>query len=329
MINYHNSGAAATFSALRCVAFAETLARGDLTQRLTIARKDEIGQLASALNNTVEKLTTVVGDILQGADNVSADDAQVGGSAVQKAVAAMKEIARQTNLLALNAAIEAARAGEYGRGFAVVAAEIRKLAERSQGAAKEITELSGSSVEIAEKAGSLLSQLLPNIRHTAELVQEINAASGEQNSGAEQISRAVSQLDKVIQQNASAAEELASTSEELAGQAEQLQATVEFFKVDSTASSRAGSGTNGRKAALPPAAGQLHPQIAHLRHAAAGSNGHTASVGSGRNGHSAGTGIQRGTFGNGHVKRPTGIALVDGPDELAAADPVDDDFTEY
>jgi len=193
----------------------------------------------------------VVSNIKQNADNAqqtekialkAAQDAKEGGKAVTETVFAMKEIAnkisiieeiaRQTNLLALNAAIEAARAGEHGKGFAVVATEVRKLAERSQTAAGEINKLSGSSVEVAEKAGEMLTRIVPDIQRTAELVSEINAASNEQNSGAEQINKAIQQLDKVIQQNASATEQMASTSEELSSQAEQLQDTIEFFKVE-------------------------------------------------------------------------------------------------
>ncbi|MEW5902539.1 MAG: methyl-accepting chemotaxis protein, partial [Acidobacteriota bacterium] len=172
----------------------------------------------------------------------AAKDAQEGGKAVTESVAAQKEIAgkisiieeiaRQTNLLALNAAIEAARAGEHGKGFAVVASEVRKLAERSQTAAGEISQLSASSVGVAEKAGEMLGKLVPDIQKTAELVQEISAASKEQDSGAEQINQSILQLDQVIQQNAGAAEELASTSEELSSQAEQLQSAVSFFKMD-------------------------------------------------------------------------------------------------
>ena len=171
----------------------------------------------------------------------AAQDARQGGEAVISAVAAMKniaekisiieEIARQTNLLALNAAIEAARAGEHGKGFAVVAAEVRKLAERSGSAAAEISELSASSVQVAEQAGSMLTKMVPDIQRTADLVQEIAAASQEQNSGASQINKAIQQLDQVVQQNASASEEMASTSEELSSQAEQLQSTMAFFRV--------------------------------------------------------------------------------------------------
>ena len=172
----------------------------------------------------------------------AAENAQEGGNAVAETVTAMKdiakktsiieEIARQTNLLALNAAIEAARAGEHGKGFAVVASEVRKLAERSQIAAGEISQLSISSVQISERAGGLLARIVPDIKKTAELVQEIRAASDEQDMGAEQISKAIMQLDEVIQQNASQAEELSSTAEELASQAEQLQAAIGFFRTE-------------------------------------------------------------------------------------------------
>lgn len=172
----------------------------------------------------------------------AASDTERGGQAVAKTVEAMRqiadkiliveEIARQTNLLALNAAIEAARAGEHGKGFAVVAAEVRKLAERSGTAAAEISELSISSVEVAEQAGELLGQIVPDIQKTAELVQEISAASNQQRDGGEMVNRAVHELDKVVQQNASASEEVASTSEELSGQAVQLQDAIRFFKVD-------------------------------------------------------------------------------------------------
>ncbi len=134
--------------------------------------------------------------------------------------------------MALNAAIEAARAGEQGRGFAVVASEVRKLAERSQAAAAEIGDLSSSSVQVAEQAGKLLDTISPDVKKTADLVQEITAASNEQRTGAEQVNNAVQQLDQVIQQNASVAEEMASSSEELSAQAQALQEVMTFFKVN-------------------------------------------------------------------------------------------------
>ncbi len=206
---------------------------------------------AAAAEEASSSMEQMASNVRQNADNAlqtekiavkSAEDARAGGRAVAETVSAMKEIAgkisiieeiaRQTNLLALNAAIEAARAGEHGKGFAVVASEVRKLAERSQKAAAEISELSASSVDVAERAGELLERMVPDIQKTAELVQEISAASREQDAGAEQINKAIQQLDQVIQQNASASEEIASTAEELTSQAEQLQSSIAFFTVD-------------------------------------------------------------------------------------------------
>jgi methyl-accepting chemotaxis protein len=197
-----------------------------------------VEELAATIKqNNDNSLTTV--KISQKA----AADAAEGGKAVDEAVAAMKviagkvdiinEIARQTNLLALNAAIEAARAGEVGKGFAVVASEVRKLAERSQAAAGEITTLSASTVASATKAGGIIGHTVPDIQKTADLVQEISSASREQASGSDQIGKAIVQLDTVIQQNASASEEMASMSEELSGQAVQLMETMSFFKLAS------------------------------------------------------------------------------------------------
>ncbi|MCP4348840.1 MAG: HAMP domain-containing protein [Desulfobacterales bacterium] len=210
-------------------------------------------QQAASAEEASSSMEQMAANIRQNADNAmqtkkialkSADDAKESGKAVAETVSAMKqiaqkisiieEIARQTDLLALNAAVEAARAGDHGRGFAVVASEVRKLAERSQKAASQISQLSGSSVELAVKTGEMLDKLVPDIRKTAELVQEISAASNEQNSGAEQINKAIQQLDRVIQQNVTASEELSSTSEELAGQADQLRHTIGFFKISDT-----------------------------------------------------------------------------------------------
>jgi methyl-accepting chemotaxis protein len=225
---------------------------------------EELSQGANEQAASVEEISSAIeqmtATIRQNADNAgqteriaskSANDAKESGEAMRHTVNAMKniadkisiiqEIARQTNLLSLNASIEAARAGEHGRGFAVVASEVQKLAERSQVAAGEISVLSGSSVEIAEKAGEMLGKLVPDIQKTAELVAEINAASSEQANGAQQINIAVQQLNSVVQQNASGAEELAATAEQLSAQTVYMQEAVNFLKTGDTNS--AGSET--------------------------------------------------------------------------------------
>jgi len=261
---------------------ADNVASG--SQQLS-SSSEEMSQGASEQASSVEEVSSsmeqMASNIRQNADNArqtekiaikSADDAKESGRAVYETVVAMKEIAgrisiieeiaRQTNLLALNAAIEAARAGDQGKGFAVVASEVRKLAERSQAAAAEISLLSTSSVQIAETAGQMLTKLVPDIQKTAELVQEISTASEEQNSGAQQINKAIQQLDQIVQENASGAEEMASTAEELSSQAEQLQAAMEFFRADDSRSS-----TTSQLAASAPL--KVHKSaLVHLTHEA-------------------------------------------------------------
>lgn len=239
VISEVRSGSAALSSASAQVsASAQALAQGTSEQ-------------AASVEETTSSLQEMSASIEQNAANTrsmeqmamkGASDAEESGRAVRDTVEAMnsiaqkisiiEEIAYQTNLLALNAAIEAARAGEHGRGFAVVATEVRKLAERSQTAAKEIGSLAGSSVKVAERSGQLLTELVPSIRKTADLVQEVAAASREQSAGVTQINQALNQVDQVTQRNASSAEELSSTAEEMSSQAEALRELMAFFKLN-------------------------------------------------------------------------------------------------
>ncbi|MBF0460719.1 MAG: hypothetical protein HQL87_04910 [Magnetococcales bacterium] len=206
---------------------------------------------ASSIEKAASSMEEMSSNIAQNTSNAhttekisqqAAKDAVAGGEAVGRAVSAMREIAskisiieeiaRQTNLLALNAAIEAARAGEHGKGFAVVAAEVRKLAERSQTAAGEIGQLSASSVAVAEQAGAIISQLVPDIQKTAVLVKEITLASEEQSQGVNQINQAVQTLDQVIQRSTGTAEEVSATADELSSNAQVLVEAVSFFRTE-------------------------------------------------------------------------------------------------
>ncbi|MFC0684168.1 methyl-accepting chemotaxis protein [Novosphingobium clariflavum] len=257
---------------------------------------------AAAAEQASASMEEMSANIKQNAENAaqtekiarqSAQDAEASGIAVDRAVGAMRtiaekigivqEIARQTDLLALNAAVEAARAGEHGRGFAVVASEVRKLAERSQGAAAEISAVSANTVDAATEAGEMLSKLVPDIRRTAELISEISAACREQDIGAGQINQAIQQLDQVTQQNASASEQISSTSEELAAQAEELQASMAYFRVDDVAikaSARpAGAARGGAPARKPAVKGAIKAPVSTGVKRPAPVNGHARSNG--------------------------------------------------
>jgi methyl-accepting chemotaxis protein len=234
------------------------------------------GEQAASVEETTSSLEEMSASINQNAESARQSEAMAkegarsveeGGTAVSATVGAMRsiaekitiveEIAYQTNLLALNAAIEAARAGDHGKGFAVVATEVRKLAERAQRAAQEIGALAGSSVSVAERSGRVMIELVPAIRKTADLVQEVAATSAEQSAGVAQVSKAMGTVDQVTQRNAAAAEELSSTAEEMAAQAETLQRLIAFFALE-----QAPAPARAPAAAAPPARDAGRPRVA-------------------------------------------------------------------
>src|SRR5208282_1112389 len=253
-----NSASALAAAAAQVAAGAQTVSQGTSEQAASVEETtSSLEEMSASINQNAENSR-----LMEQMSSKGAGDAETSGRVVNETVAAMRsiaerisiieEIAYQTNLLALNAAIEAARAGEHGRGFAVVATEVRKLAERSQAAAKEIAGQAGESVKVAERSGELLGALVPAIRKTADLVQEVTAASREQASGVNQINKAMSQVDQVTQRNASSVEELSSAAEEMSSQAEGMQQLMGFFKVEDGRPDSVAGGTRGHE--------RLHPR---------------------------------------------------------------------
>ncbi|HEV8246173.1 MAG TPA: methyl-accepting chemotaxis protein, partial [Polyangiaceae bacterium] len=252
MVGDVSAGASALSAAAAQVAeSSQSLSQGTTEQAASVEETtSNLEQMSSSISQNAEhslQTEEIAKRALRDADESSraVREATEAMNAIAAKVSIIEEIAYETNLLALNAAIEAARAGDQGRGFAVVAAEVRKLAERSRAAAKEISVLATSSVKVADQSGTRLTELLPVIRQTAELVQEVAESSREQATGVAQINKAMAQVDEVTQRNAAAAEEMASTAEEMAAQAEGLRRTMDFFQLGTASAASSASGSPG------------------------------------------------------------------------------------
>jgi methyl-accepting chemotaxis protein len=181
---------------------------------------------AENVKNIAEKISSNISHVEE-SSRISMESV----SLIAQKIKVIDEIAMQTNILALNAAVESARAGEHGKGFAVVATEVRRLAERSRLAGIEINEMAKVSVEQTKSASALIANIIPDIQNTTRLVQEIAAASVEQNQGVEQVNGAIQELNFVTQSNTSTSHDLTTKAEMLTNNATELKEILQYFKV--------------------------------------------------------------------------------------------------